>query len=520
MPLEGLGASACREAGKRSGRAHAGLEHLDANHVAGEEGLAVSRRPSGRPGCASKNWRSGTSCRARICPRFTFSLLLSRRVCSRLSRALSLRFPGRSPCLPQSVVRYGPRPFWSGRLRRQGRTPVLPGRIRTWLSRRKIRAPTAPAWSRAIRRRCFRWEIDRPPAPTSRSPAFRDEPPCWIGMALSRRTAPSRETGRFPICVCIPGEIRRKGPTRSCRSRSLQRHRSVWRRPDSQPFPERQSPRRRLAAQHRRPRTRTGVVPAAIREPALRQRFARPALLPGVRDGRRGHSRRGDGPPTVEAAPAGEPLCAGLRHPPLPLAGGWIGSSLRGRRMSGSVENLLTLLSSGDAAVAEEVFRQFEPFLRRVVRRKFPPGLRARFDSEDIVQSVWGTLLPRFRQAGWRFADIDHLRGSSSRSPATVSRTASGNTTAPQSASSLLTASNRRRRLLTGNRGRVRLPRRRNCGSRSLPSVLRNTRNWCVSSATAIRWRRSPGRPAFTATAFAGCCGACRPGRVWSPIGF
>ena len=78
--------------------------------------------------------------------------------------------------------------------------------------------------------------------------------------------------------------------------------------------------------------------------------------------------------------------------------------------MTDSLENLLALLGSGDPAAAEETFRQFEPFLRQVVRRHFTPGLRARFDSEDIVQSVWVTLLQGFRQARWRFADANHLR--------------------------------------------------------------------------------------------------------------
>jgi len=78
--------------------------------------------------------------------------------------------------------------------------------------------------------------------------------------------------------------------------------------------------------------------------------------------------------------------------------------------VSNAVDNLLTLLCSGDPLAAEETFRRFEPFLRRVVRHGFPPGLRAKFDSEDIVQSVWATLLPGFRQAGWRFSGIDHLR--------------------------------------------------------------------------------------------------------------
>ena len=78
--------------------------------------------------------------------------------------------------------------------------------------------------------------------------------------------------------------------------------------------------------------------------------------------------------------------------------------------MADSLAHLLDLLGSGDAAAAAEIFRRFEPYLRKVVRRNLRAELRARFDSEDVVQSVWVSLLQGFRGAGWRFADIDHLR--------------------------------------------------------------------------------------------------------------
>jgi RNA polymerase sigma-70 factor (ECF subfamily) len=75
-----------------------------------------------------------------------------------------------------------------------------------------------------------------------------------------------------------------------------------------------------------------------------------------------------------------------------------------------SPEKLLALLRSGDPAAVEETFRRFEPFLRQVVRRHLPTGLRTRFDSEDVVQSVWRSFLQGFQQSGRRFADVDHLR--------------------------------------------------------------------------------------------------------------
>jgi RNA polymerase sigma-70 factor (ECF subfamily) len=75
-----------------------------------------------------------------------------------------------------------------------------------------------------------------------------------------------------------------------------------------------------------------------------------------------------------------------------------------------NTDALLEKLSSGDPAAAEQVFRAYEPYLRMVVRRQLPAHARGKFDSSDIVQSVWADLLEGFRHAGWRFADAAHLR--------------------------------------------------------------------------------------------------------------
>jgi RNA polymerase sigma-70 factor (ECF subfamily) len=75
-----------------------------------------------------------------------------------------------------------------------------------------------------------------------------------------------------------------------------------------------------------------------------------------------------------------------------------------------TIEGLLERLATGDAAAAEEVFRAYEPYLRKVVRRRLPAQARARFESIDIVQSVWADLLSGFREARWRFADAGQLR--------------------------------------------------------------------------------------------------------------
>ncbi|HEV3117331.1 MAG TPA: sigma-70 family RNA polymerase sigma factor [Gemmataceae bacterium] len=75
-----------------------------------------------------------------------------------------------------------------------------------------------------------------------------------------------------------------------------------------------------------------------------------------------------------------------------------------------ALDDLLQRLCHGDAAAAEQVFVTYEPYLRKVVRRQLPDRLRTRFDSTDIVQSVWRDLLDGFRKAGWRFASTAQLQ--------------------------------------------------------------------------------------------------------------
>lgn len=75
------------------------------------------------------------------------------------------------------------------------------------------------------------------------------------------------------------------------------------------------------------------------------------------------------------------------------------------------LDELLDKLNSGDVAAAEQVFVTYEPYLRMVVRRMLPDSMRRRFDSIDVVHSVWADLLTGFRDADWRFKDVAHLRG-------------------------------------------------------------------------------------------------------------
>ena len=71
---------------------------------------------------------------------------------------------------------------------------------------------------------------------------------------------------------------------------------------------------------------------------------------------------------------------------------------------------LLVKLASGDAEAISQVFRAHEAYLRMLVRRHLSGRLRAKFDSMDIVQSVWVRLLPGFREGRWHFTNARELR--------------------------------------------------------------------------------------------------------------
>jgi RNA polymerase sigma-70 factor (ECF subfamily) len=72
--------------------------------------------------------------------------------------------------------------------------------------------------------------------------------------------------------------------------------------------------------------------------------------------------------------------------------------------------HLLDRLCRGDSVAAERAFLAFEPYLRKVVRRMITLQLRPKFDSADVVQSIWGDLCGRFPNGAWRFANSNQLR--------------------------------------------------------------------------------------------------------------
>jgi RNA polymerase sigma-70 factor (ECF subfamily) len=75
-----------------------------------------------------------------------------------------------------------------------------------------------------------------------------------------------------------------------------------------------------------------------------------------------------------------------------------------------ALDSLMERLTNGETEAAEKVFQTFEPVLRMMVRRRLTPRLRAKFDSMDVVQSVWADVLRGYREEGWQFTDREHLR--------------------------------------------------------------------------------------------------------------
>jgi RNA polymerase sigma factor (sigma-70 family) len=75
-----------------------------------------------------------------------------------------------------------------------------------------------------------------------------------------------------------------------------------------------------------------------------------------------------------------------------------------------SLEVMLEKLRRGDASAAADVFSTYEPYLRMIVRRQLSAKFRSKFDSIDVVQSVWADTLRGFRENAWQFTDANHLR--------------------------------------------------------------------------------------------------------------
>jgi RNA polymerase sigma factor (sigma-70 family) len=71
---------------------------------------------------------------------------------------------------------------------------------------------------------------------------------------------------------------------------------------------------------------------------------------------------------------------------------------------------LLERLGAGDVTAADQAVRDYEPYLRLVIRRYLSGHLRAKFDSADVVQSVWVHMLQALQCGAWRLTDRASLR--------------------------------------------------------------------------------------------------------------
>ncbi len=66
--------------------------------------------------------------------------------------------------------------------------------------------------------------------------------------------------------------------------------------------------------------------------------------------------------------------------------------------------------NGGDESALEEAFLVYEPYLLMVVRRQLSDRLRSKFDSVDVIQTVWAGVLKGLNGPGIRFKDPEHLR--------------------------------------------------------------------------------------------------------------
>ncbi|HZZ29217.1 MAG TPA: RNA polymerase sigma factor [Pirellulales bacterium] len=78
--------------------------------------------------------------------------------------------------------------------------------------------------------------------------------------------------------------------------------------------------------------------------------------------------------------------------------------------MNDSLAGLLTRLNAADEFAMRQMFIAFEPYMRMVVHRHIAGSLRAKFDSADIVQSVWADFVDGLQHAKWTFQTLDQLR--------------------------------------------------------------------------------------------------------------
>jgi RNA polymerase sigma factor (sigma-70 family) len=75
-----------------------------------------------------------------------------------------------------------------------------------------------------------------------------------------------------------------------------------------------------------------------------------------------------------------------------------------------SLDALLVRLNAGDEQAINQMFEALAPYMRMVVRRRMSGPLRAKFDSTDVVQSVWADVINGLQQSKWKFENVSHFR--------------------------------------------------------------------------------------------------------------
>jgi RNA polymerase sigma-70 factor (ECF subfamily) len=78
--------------------------------------------------------------------------------------------------------------------------------------------------------------------------------------------------------------------------------------------------------------------------------------------------------------------------------------------MNADLSDLLHRIRAGEEAAAEQFVAAYEPRLRLLIRRSLPDRIRSRFDSVDVVQSVWAHVPPGLRAGIWQFLDEARLQ--------------------------------------------------------------------------------------------------------------
>ena len=66
---------------------------------------------------------------------------------------------------------------------------------------------------------------------------------------------------------------------------------------------------------------------------------------------------------------------------------------------------------AGDEAAARELLERFGPEIRQVARGKLPRALQSRFDSMDIVQSIWKSFFAKDAPVPEKFENSRHFLG-------------------------------------------------------------------------------------------------------------